>query len=333
MDSILAEIIKRVGQPHLKNFKEPVLLKEGTFLLIREFMDKIWIEEERCILCELCIPVCLFGLLVKGDKSITVHEAEKCILCGHCKAVCPQDAPQLPSLNATEFEELYPLDDRILGGQLIGLMRSRRSIRMFRKVPVEKERLQQIIEAGRYAPTVLNRQQHQYVVVHSKEKIRKMRRLATEALNLQGERIEKAMQSNQEGEEPRTTQNRLRQSNTEEWYLKLWREMPGLLAQGVDRLLFHAPAAILIHVDPSESRYPHLEAGLAAMQMLLMAEALGLGTCLCGFLSTAVETSSELRSLLEIPDTHKIPIAFVVGVPNVQYLKRVSRNPARVQWL
>jgi nitroreductase/NAD-dependent dihydropyrimidine dehydrogenase PreA subunit len=291
-------------------------------------MQKIWIDQERCTLCELCIPVCVFGLLSKGDQSITVRETDKCILCGHCKAICPQDAPQMPFLNSTEFEWLPRTDDRLLAEQLLGLMRSRRSTRLFRRDAVEERKLQRVIEAARFAPTVLNRQPHHYVAIHTKEKLQEVRSLAIEALRSEGERIKKSIQKSQERGEPPTAQDRLSQP-----YLDVWREMAGLLTQGVDRLFYHAPAAILIHVNPSESRLPDLEAGLAVMQMLLMAEALGLGTCLCGFLSRAIEASPDLRSLLEIPPTHKIPVAFVVGVPDVQYPKGVSRNPARVNWL
>jgi nitroreductase/ferredoxin len=258
------------------------------------YMEKIWIDQERCTLCELCIPVCVFGLLIKGDQSITVREADKCVLCGHCKAVCPQDAPQMPFLNSTEFERLPPANDRPLAERLLEVIRSRRSTRLFRRDPVEEGKLQRVIEAGRFAPTVLNRQPHHYVAIHTKEKIQKVRSLAIEALRLEGERIQKSIQKSQERGEPPTAQDQLSQP-----YLEVWREMAGLLTEGVDRLFCHAPAAILTHVDPSESRFPDLEAGLAVTQMLLMAEALGLGTCSCGFPSRAVEASPDLRSLLE----------------------------------
>lgn len=60
-------------------------------------MQEVWIDEERCTLCGLCIAACELGLLAKEERSITVHDAHKCILCGHCKAICPQDAPQFSS--------------------------------------------------------------------------------------------------------------------------------------------------------------------------------------------------------------------------------------------
>jgi hypothetical protein len=69
------------------------------------------------------------------------------------------------------------------------------------------------------------------------------------------------------------------------------------------------------------------------MQMLLMAKALELGTCLCGFLVFALQESHELREALQIPKDHSVPLSFMVGYPDATFLKLVSRKPARVLWL
>jgi hypothetical protein len=52
-----------------------------------------------------------------------------------------------------------------------------------------------------------------------------------------------------------------------------------------------------------------------------------------GFLIFSVENSRELRETLEIPDDHQVPVAFVVGYPDVKFRRLVARNPARVKWL
>ncbi len=67
-------------------------------------MEKIFIDQDQCTLCRLCIPVCVRSVLEERDETIGITDQDKCILCGHCKVVCPEDAPQLPSLNSEEFE-------------------------------------------------------------------------------------------------------------------------------------------------------------------------------------------------------------------------------------
>ena len=49
-------------------------------------------------------------------------------------------------------------------------IRARRSIRAYRKTPVEKEKLDRILEAGRLSPSARNMQERHFVVVTDKDK-------------------------------------------------------------------------------------------------------------------------------------------------------------------
>jgi len=291
-------------------------------------MEIVWIDEDRCTLCGLCIPVCVRRILEEREGTVRVTDSTQCILCGHCKAICPEDAPQLPSLNAEEFGPAPGQEDLPRLEQLMALFRSRRSTRIFQKKAVEKEKLERIIQAGRFAPTGGNRQPLQYVVLHSAEKIERIRTMAIEALVDQAKIIEKAIETARGTDEPLPAKYEVRQL-----YAPRWREMADLIKQGIDRLFFHAPAFIICHASPLEAVTPEVDAGLSAMQMILMAEALELGTCFCGFFVFATEESPDLRKALEIPEDHSVPFSFMVGYPDVTFSRLVSRNPARVRWL
>jgi nitroreductase len=67
--------------------------------------------------------------------------------------------------------------------------------------------------------------------------------------------------------------------------------------------------------------------------MVLLAEALDLGTCFIAFLVRTLQESKDLRSLLKIPDSHRVYVAFTVGYPAVTYLRMAGRKPVRGQWL
>jgi nitroreductase len=67
--------------------------------------------------------------------------------------------------------------------------------------------------------------------------------------------------------------------------------------------------------------------------MVLMAETMGLGTCLNGFLVTAIKRSEELRKVLNISDDHQVHVTFTVGYPDVEFLRLVARNPVNVKWI
>jgi len=89
---------------------------------------------------------------------------------------------------------------------------------------------------------------------------------------------------------------------------------------------------IICHVDPEESLHPEVEAGMATMQMALMAEAMGLGTCFCGLLDYAVNHSPELRAYLKIPGGNTVPVSFTVGYPDITYCRVPARKRPGVGW-
>jgi nitroreductase len=209
----------------------------------------------------------------------------------------------------------------------MSLFRARRSTRNYRQDPVEQEKLEKIIQAGRVAPTGGNQQPLNYVVIHT-EKFQQIRKMAVDALADQAKRIEQAIERHQKSGEPLSQNDLLRQG-----YVNRWREMPNELEQGIDRLFYHAPVLMICHVNPKQPPTPDVDACLAGMQMVLMAEALGLGTCFCGFLVFAIEESAELRGALKIPKDHIAPISFMVGYPDVKFLRLVAREPARISWI
>ncbi|MFC2033881.1 nitroreductase family protein [Chloroflexota bacterium] len=57
------------------------------------------------------------------------------------------------------------------------LTKKRYSVRAYKSIPVEDEKLQQILEAARLAPTAANRQPFQLIVVHTKGKEDKLKRI------------------------------------------------------------------------------------------------------------------------------------------------------------
>lgn len=65
---------------------------------------KAFIDPEKCIECNLCIPVCPTDAIPEELVIIT----EKCIGCGNCGAICPKDDIISYGHNAKELRELLP---------------------------------------------------------------------------------------------------------------------------------------------------------------------------------------------------------------------------------
>lgn len=119
-----------------------------------------------------------------------------------------------------------------------------------------------------------------------------------------------------------------------------WRDYPPafrllsqLSAQGADPLFQGAPVVVAVHVHPHEAMHPEVEAGMAAMQMALMAQSLDLGTCFYGLQPHAVRHDPALAQCLGLPAGHQVPICFMLGYAELRYPRLVARRTARVTWL
>ena len=285
------------------------------------------IDESRCTQCGLCIPVCVRRILQKGEKATEITDPALCLYCGHCKAVCPSDAPQFSEGN-DQFTPV-PNQEEIPSPAVFNrLLRRRRSLRVYQDRPVEKTKLKMLIEAGRYAPTGANRQACEYVTVSGRKALDKICSLAIQNLKEQGKAIQGIIDRHSRLKKPLPEEMIARQNLPPVWerIAKKWEE-------GVDQLLHHAPALVIIHMKKNLATTPEVDAAIASLQMILLAETLGLGTCYIAFLIWAVENSDGLKKMLKIPPDHKALIAFTVGYPGVKFLRFVARNPAKVKWV
>lgn len=135
---------------------------------------EIIIDQNRCIGCGSCVTDCLTGHLQLKDAKATVTE-NPCIVCGHCYAVCPENAVTIAGFPE---DEIIPVQDgeHIDSDLLLDVIKCRRSIRQFKDTPIEQNKLLKIIEAGRYAPTAVNRQNVSYLAITKRRQ--KVERLA-----------------------------------------------------------------------------------------------------------------------------------------------------------
>jgi len=180
-------------------------------------------------------------------------------------------------------------------GALEAHLKLRRSVRQYQQRPVEQEKLEKIIEAGRLTPTGSNSQNVRYIVIQHG-----IDALEAETLRLY---IELAKQPPLPGS-PDMSKYKLE---------------PGCL-------FYHAPALILAVSEDTRN------ACLASMSMELMAESLGLGTVYVGLFTRPANQSEALRRELGIADKENIAICLTVGYPDVTYLRSAPKKPAHITW-
>lgn len=287
----------------------------------------ITIDEQKCTLCGECVPVCVRRILQKGETSVQILDPAMCLFCGHCKAVCPADAFQFSEGNE-QFLAVPNKKEIPSAAVFFRFLRRRRSLRVYQDHPVEKVKLKMLIEAGRYAPTGSNRQACEYVAVSGRKGLDRVCTLAIQDLQEQGKKLQKIIDEYSRKKKPLPEEISSRQTLP-----SVWDRIAGKWKKGVDQLLHHAPALIIIHMKKGLATTPEIDAAIASTQMVLLAETLGLGTCYIGFLIWAIENSSDLKKMLGIPAENQAVVAFTIGYPGVEYLRFVGRKPAKVNWV
>jgi len=268
----------------------------------------ITIDENKCIGCGLCVKDCFTQDIEMIDQKAQSKRI-RCIECGHCVAVCPQNAIALenyPMSEVLEYEEgKFEIDD----SQYLRSLKYRRTIRQFSDKQVEKQKIEKIIEAGRYSPTGGNQQNVSFCVV--REDIDSVRNMALEELNHIADL----------SHEEKAKMNVL-------WYANLWKRMylDYHSQNKKDGLFFDAATVILVISNSVQN------ACIAAAHMETMVYAQGLGMLYSGFFTRAAAHSLEMRKYLKLNKGQEVVACLVVGYPGVTYQRTVPRKEAVVVW-
>ncbi|GAA0099196.1 MULTISPECIES: nitroreductase family protein [Clostridium] len=269
------------------------------------------VNTDKCIGCTLCTQDCIVSdiEMVNGKAHI---KNEACIGCGHCIAICPAGAVSCDDEKEYSMDEVmeYNKEDfDIAPERLMNFMKFRRSVRLFKKDEVEEEKIQKILEAGKYSQTGSNMQAVSYVVV--KDKMQELRKMVLETLNSVADVV-----MNKEG---------VPQAYIV--YAKMWKKMYTDFLEnpdGEDRLFFKAPLMIVVKADRV------INGALAASKMELMIDALGLGTFFSGFLERALADNPKIGELLQIKEGEQFVACMLVGYPRVKYKRTVPRKEINV---
>lgn len=291
------------------------------------------IDPRKCNQDYLCLAACPFRLITVNRKTrlpFPIDKAElQCIHCGHCVAVCPYGALSLKSLKpgvsriaetgiliagplslqTMKPEECSPFDKELLPSaeQVKHLLTGRRSIRVYKKKPVERVILADILDTARYAPTAMNSQPVNWLVI---EDAREVKRLAGLVIDWMRSVIKKDLILAQE------------------------LNMEGLVVSwenGEDRICRGAPHVIVAHADGALSR-SQSSCTIALTYLEIAAFSKGLGACWAGYFTRAANVYPPLAEALGLPEGHQVFGAMMIGYPQLRYRLIPTREKAAVSW-
>jgi len=281
-------------------------------------MPVIEISPDLCKRCFTCTETCPVFIFTKKDKGSTpdiVHDnLQFCILCGHCSAICPKGAITHDSFPPGS---IVPVRKEALPSaeQVIEMLRSRRSIREFKDMPVERDLIERVIDAARFAPSSHNIQSTEYVVVQARSVLDRIIQLAS----VYYENLVEMFHSmaDKGGEMPD--------------FLQELEGFVDILKTGKDLLLCDAPLFIAFHAEESPG-FPAENATIALCNATLAGMSLGLGSFYTGFVVMACKADRAIPQLLSLPDNHQVYGGLAMGYPKFEYKNWIERKPPKVKW-
>jgi nitroreductase/NAD-dependent dihydropyrimidine dehydrogenase PreA subunit len=291
------------------------------------------LDLERCTGCGQCVTACaslVLGLAPPDQDAkkgkVRLEHPDWCNACGHCEALCAFGAIQAPmSLPAgAPTPGKAPAVDP---DKLELLLRERRSVRSYKPDPVPRALIERIVDVARYTPTGTNSQNVNWLVLSDRDQVRELQlrcvRFYARLFNLVNNPVGRLGVRVVAG---------ARQKAQLEEYLPVVQEAHQRMEQGDDRLLYDAPALVMVHAETWDS-CSGFNCDTALFSASLMAHSLGLGCCFNGFVQQAVENSRPLKKWLGIPRDHRCFMTMGMGWPALRYRTLCERQPAVLRWL
>jgi len=198
---------------------------------------------------------------------------------------------------------------------VIDALKHRRSIREFLDKPVEKKIIDEIILAGRYAPSAKNDQPWRFIIITNKERITSLSKdVKAQILSILKKRFILQLIYKQ-----------LRKKETIGF-------LYAAAMNNEDMIFYNAPA--LFFILTRDKQFYDESCACCAQNMMLAAHSLGLGSCWIGFANFLNQNKKVLKEL-QVPEGYHISVALILGYPKKQPKTALIRKPMAdvINWI
>ena len=192
---------------------------------------------------------------------------------------------------------------------LLEAIKERKSIRAFKPDSVPKEKIEELLKIAIHAPSAINLQPCEFIVVTGEERERLSRRLIKAYK-------EKQISCSPETVKPLPKTYGKRGAKTLEAMNPLFKEMdvdPNQYINEGSCNFYGAPVAIFLCLDDAFSSARFVDIGIILGYLVLIAHDFGLATCPIGLITAYEE---EIQDLLNIPENKKVIISIALGFPD-----------------
>jgi len=234
-------------------------------------MTTILIDQDLCTRCGICSNACTMGLIDPADENtLTKNTGCKSRHVHPLRALRRFSAPRRrSSLMTVRMRSCTcrPVRGLVAPDAMGYYLRKRRSVRRFKKDPVPKEKILELLDIARYAASGGNGQPVKWIVVHDPERVKKIAGLTIEWM--------------------KTLVN---STHPMSGYVPM---LIKPFEAGYDVICRGAPHLLFAHI-PEGNPIAQTDAIIALTHFDIAAPAFGVGTCWAGFVAMATMSYEPL---------------------------------------
>ena len=257
------------------------------------------VDENKCVKCGLCSKDCLTGAIIQENNQIPdMKNPLKCIECQHCLSICPTGAISIMGKNPENSYEIK----KINSDDVLNLIQSRRSTRLYKRENVQKEIIEKLKNMLNYTPTGCNNHKLHFSFIENIDVMDDFRsKVNKKIISLIDKKPLQFLVK---------TINKF--SKYKDAFLK-----------GEDILFRGAPHLVVVSA-PVNAPCPKEDGIIALSYFELYANSLGIGTLWCGFMEEVLKIMPEFCDYLRIPEGYAPIYVMLFGYSDVQYKRTIQ---------
>ena len=288
-------------------------------------------DESLCTSCNTCVRECVRHLPV-SFRTGPAESGVDCSSCYHCVAVCPQKAIDIRFPGEIgEVEKLWRSDgvSYIPEEQLLSFLAYRRSVRFFQNREIDDNIVGKLIRSASFIPSGGNSHSYEFTLLERgalrDELLRELRRIYAVKRRILNNRVLRNIFTV-------FTDPGTREFLRDRTYLERITYLLDRFRQGEDPVFYGAPVVLFAH-SKTLIPTPAEDSVLAAYNITLMAQSLGLGSCFVSLARNAVNSSRRCKKMLDMDLKDRVHAVLVLGYPAVKFLRVVYREPGPIHRL